>query len=309
MRNHNSGMHPITDALPATLCYLDGEYTALRDAKISVLDRGFIFGDGVYEYVPVYLGRPFCFEEHMARLDRSLAELQIENPLSLAQWREIVMRLVAPAGEAPQSVYFQVTRGVAPRDHAMVRGLRPTVFVMVNPLPPISDAVRAKGVACVTAADFRWQKAHIKSTSLLGAVLARQISVEAGAAETIMFRDGWLSEASSSNVWIVKDGKLMGPPKNNLVLTGIRYGLFERMSRTLGIPFELRPISREEVFAADEVLISSASKELLPVVTVDGRPIGNGRPGPIYESLYQAYQEAKVHNARKQQEQKHGAPA
>jgi len=309
VRNHNSGMHPITDALPATLCYLDGEYTALRDAKISVLDRGFIFGDGVYEYVPVYLGQPFCFEEHMARLDRSLAELQIENPLSLAQWREIVMRLVAPAGNAPQSVYFQVTRGVAPRDHAMVRGLRPTVFVMVNPLPPISDAVRAKGVACVTAADFRWQKAHIKSTSLLGAVLARQISVEAGAAETIMFRDGWLSEASSSNVWIVKDGKLMGPPKNNLVLTGIRYGIFERMSRTLGIPYELRPISREEVFAADEVLISSASKELLPVVTLDGRPIGNGRPGPIYESLYQAYQEAKVHNARKQQEQKHGAPA
>ncbi|WP_418123069.1 D-amino acid aminotransferase [Variovorax sp. 160MFSha2.1] len=302
-------MHPITDALPATLCYLDGEYTALRDAKISVLDRGFIFGDGVYEYVPVYFGQPFCFEEHMARLDRSLAELQIENPLSLAQWREIVMRLVAPAGDAPQSVYFQVTRGVAPRDHAMVRGLRPTVFVMVNPLPPISDAIRAKGVACVTAADFRWQKAHIKSTSLLGAVLARQISVEAGAAETIMFRDDWLSEASSSNVWIVKDGRLMGPPKNNLVLTGIRYGLFERMSKTLGIPFELRPISREEVCAADEVIISSASKELLPVVTLDGKPIGNGRPGPIYESLYKAYQEAKVHNARKQQEQKHGAPA
>lgn len=303
-------MHPITDALPATLCYLDGEYTALRDAKISVLDRGFIFGDGVYEYVPVYLGQPFCFEEHMARLDRSLTELQIENPLSLAQWREIVMRLVAPAGDAPQSVYFQVTRGVAPRDHAMVRGLRPTVFVMVNPLPPISDAIRAKGVACVTAADFRWQKAHIKSTSLLGAVLARQISVEAGAAETIMFRDEWLSEASSSNVWIVKDGTLSGPPKNNLVLTGIRYGLFERLSKTLGIPFELRPISREEVFAADEVLISSASKELLPVVTLDGKPIGNGRPGPIYEALFEAYQEAKVHNAQKhQQQQKHGVTA
>ncbi|MDN6884522.1 D-amino acid aminotransferase [Variovorax sp. CAN2819] len=302
-------MHPITDALPATLCYLDGEYTALRDAKISVLDRGFIFGDGVYEYVPVYFGQPFCFEEHMARLDRSLAELQIENPLSLAQWREIVMRLVAPAGDAPQSVYFQVTRGVAPRDHAMVRGLRPTVFVMVNPLPPISDAIRAKGVACVTAADFRWQKAHIKSTSLLGAVLARQISVEAGAAETIMFRDELLSEASSSNVWIVKDGTLIGPPKNNLVLTGIRYGLFERMSRTLGIPFALRPISREEVFAADEVLISSASKELLPVVMLDGKPIGNGRPGPIYEALFKAYQEAKVHNAQKQKQQKHGVTA
>jgi D-alanine transaminase len=297
-------MHPITDALPATLCYLNGEFTALRDAKISVLDRGFIFGDGIYEYVPVYFGQPFCFEEHMARLDRSLAELQIDNPHTLAQWRDIAMHLVAPDGEAPQSVYFQVTRGVAPRDHAMVRGLVPTVFVMVNPLPPISDAVRAKGVACVTADDFRWQKAHIKSTSLLGAVLARQISVEAGATETIMFRGEWLSEASSSNVWVVKNGKLMGPPKDNLVLTGIRYGLFERLCEEQGIAYELRRITRDEVFAADELLISSASKELLPVVTLDGQAIGNGRPGPIYDSLYKAYQQAKVRNA-----QKHGAPA
>ena len=306
-------MHPITDALPATLCYLDGEYTALRDAKISVLDRGFIFGDGIYEYVPVYFGQPFCFEEHMARLARSLAELQIDNPHTLSEWRDIVMHLVAPGGDAPQSVYFQVTRGVAPRDHAMVRGLRPTVFVMVNPLPPISDAVRAKGVACVTAADFRWQKAHIKSTSLLGAVLARQISVEAGATETIMFRDEWLSEASSSNVWIAQNGKLIGPPKNNLVLTGIRYGLFERLCEERGIPFELRRISRDEVFAADELLISSASKELLPVVTLDGKAIANGRPGPIYESLYEAYQEAKVRNAENAKNathaQKQGAPA
>jgi len=290
--------------IPHTLCYLNGEYLPLSEAKVSVLDRGFIFGDGIYEYVPVYFGQPFCFEEHMARLDRSLAELQIENPLSLAQWREIVMRLVAPGGEAPQSVYFQVTRGVAPRDHAMVRGIRPTVFVMVNPLPPISEAVRAKGVACVTAEDFRWQKAHIKSTSLLGAVLARQISVEAGAAETIMFRGDWLSEASSSNVWIVKDGVLAGPPRDNLVLTGIRYGLLERLCEEHGIPFTLRRISRDEVFAADELLISSASKELLPVVTLDGKAIGNGRPGPIYKSLYAAYQEAKLRNA-----QKHGVPA
>lgn len=297
-------MHPITDALPATLCYLDGEYTALRDARISVLDRGFIFGDGIYEVVPVYGGQPFCFEEHMARLDRSLAELQITSPLSLAQWREIVMRLTAPAGDEPQSVYFQITRGVAPRDHSMVRGLQPTVFVMVNPLPPIADAVRAKGVACVTAADFRWQKAHIKSTSLLGAVLARQISVEAGATETIMFRDEWLSEASSSNVWIVKDGILIGPPKDNLVLTGIRYGLLERLCEERGIPFALRRVSREEVFAADELLISSATKEVLPVVTLDGKTIGNGHPGPIYDSLYAAYQQAKQRNAQKQ-----GAPA
>jgi D-alanine transaminase len=293
-------MHPITDALPATLCYLDGEYTALRDAKISVLDRGFIFGDGIYEVVPVYGGQPFCFEEHMARLDRSLAELQIVNPLSLAQWREIVMRLIAPGGDAPQAVYFQVTRGVAPRDHAMVKGLTPTVFVMVNPLPPVADAVRAKGVACVTTDDFRWQKAHIKSTSLLGAVLSRQISVEAGAAETVMFRGDWLSEASSSNVWIVKDGVLIGPPKDNLVLTGIRYGLLERLCQEGGIPFALRRVSRDEVFGADELILSSASKEVLPVVTLDGKTIGNGHPGPIYKSLYAAYQQAKQRNAEKQ---------
>jgi D-alanine transaminase len=293
-------MHPITTALPATLCYLDGEYTALRDAKISVLDRGFIFGDGIYEVVPVYGGQPFCFEEHMARLDRSLAELQIVNPLSLAEWREIVMRLVAPGGNEPQAVYFQITRGVAPRDHAMVRGLQPTVFVMVNPLPPVSDAVRAQGVTCVTADDFRWQKAHIKSTSLLGAVLSRQISVEAGAAETVMFRGDWLSEASSSNVWIAKDGVLIGPPKDNLVLTGIRYGLLERLCEEGGIPFALRRVSRDEVFAADELLLSSASKEVLPVVTLDGRTIGNGHPGPIYKSLYAAYQQAKQRNAQKQ---------
>ena len=297
-------MHPLTAALPSTLCYLDGEYTALKDARISVLDRGFIFGDGVYEVVPVYGGQPFCFDEHMARLDRSLAELQIANPLTLAQWRGIVMRLVEAGGDAPQAVYFQVTRGVAPRDHAMTRGVHPTVFVMVNPLPPVADAVRAKGVACVSAADFRWQKAHIKSTSLLGAVLARQISVEAGAAETIMFRDEWLSEASSSNVWIAKDGGLVGPPKDNLVLTGIRYGLLERLCAECGIAFALRRISRDEVFGADELLLSSASKEVLPVVALDGQAIGNGLPGPIYQALYAAYQEAKLHNAQTQ-----GVPA
>ncbi|RYF47416.1 MAG: D-amino acid aminotransferase, partial [Comamonadaceae bacterium] len=178
-------MHPLLDALPATLCYLDGDYTPLRDAKVSVLDRGFIFGDGVYEVVPVYGGQPFGFDEHMARLGRSLAELQIPNPLTVSQWRDIAMKLSAPGGQTPQAVYFQVTRGVAPRDHAMPRGLVPTVFAMVNPLKPVAATVRAAGVACVTAVDFRWQKAHIKATSLLGAVLARQISVEAGATETI----------------------------------------------------------------------------------------------------------------------------
>lgn len=292
-------MQDITSALPDTPCFLNGEYTPLRDAKISVLDRGFIFGDGIYEVIPVYFGTPFCFDEHIARLERSLAELQIDNPHTRDEWRAIATRLAAPLGQAPQAVYFQVSRGVAPRDHAMVRGLRPTVFAMVNPLPPVADAVRGKGVTCVTADDFRWQKAHIKSTSLLGAVLARQISVEAGATETVMFRGDWLSEASSSNVWIVKDGTLIGPPRDNLVLTGIRYGLLERLCQESGIPFALRRVSRDEVFGADELLLSSATKEVLPVTTLDGRPIGNGHPGPIYKSLYAAYQQAKQRNAEK----------
>ncbi|MBO9652376.1 MAG: D-amino acid aminotransferase [Variovorax sp.] len=290
-------MHPIIDALPDSLCYLDGTYTQLRDAKVSVLDRGFIFGDGVYEVVPVYEGHLFCFEEHMARLDRSLSELQITNPLKTAQWRAVAMQLIeassAAARAGMQGLYIQVTRGVAPREHAMPQGLKPTVFVMVNPMKPVPDAVRAKGVACVSAHDFRWQKAHIKSTSLLGAVLARQISVEAGAAETIMFRGDWLSEASSSNVWIVKQGEVIGPPKDELVLAGIRYGLIERLCAEAGIPFTLRRVAREEVFAADELLLSSASKEVLPVATLDGRTIGNGLPGPIYQTLFAAYQQAK----------------
>ncbi|MFM9425690.1 D-alanine transaminase [Variovorax sp. GrIS 2.14] len=289
-------MHPIANALPETLCYLDGEYTPLRDAKVSVLDRGFIFGDGVYEVVPVYEGRPFCFDEHMARLGRSLAELQIDNPLTLDQWRNITMRLAAPGDALPQTVYYQVTRGVALRDHAMPKGLMPTVFAMVNPMKPVPDAVRAAGVSCVTAADFRWQKAHIKATSLLGAVLARQISVDAGATETVMFRGEFLSEASSSNVWVVKDGRMSGSPKDELVLAGIRYGLFERLCGDSGTPFELRRIKRDEVFGADELLLSSATKEVLPVVTLDGQPIGKGRPGPIYRKLYAAYQDAKQRN-------------
>lgn len=301
-------MHPIANALPDALCYLDGNYTPLRDTKVSVLDRGFIFGDGVYEMVPAYGGQPFCFDEHMARLDRSLAELKIRNPHPAAEWRAIAMRLVdaAPPAQraAMQGIYIQVTRGVAPRDHAMPQGLAPTVFMMVNPLKPVADTARAQGVACVSAPDFRWQKAHIKATSLLGAVLARQISVEAGAAETLMFRDEGLSEASSSNVWVVKDGTLSGPPKDHLVLAGIRYGLIERLCADAGIPFRLRRIARDEVFDADELLLSSASKEVLAVVTLDGRSIGAGRPGPIYQALYAGYQQAK---ARSTQDQ--GVPA
>jgi len=291
----------MSNDIPALPCWLNGEMSTLRDAKVSVLDRGFIFGDGVYEVVPAYEGRPFRFQEHMARLDRSLGELRIPNPMDRAGWRELVDQLVAAyaqhVGKKPedtnQLVYLQVTRGVAMRDHVMPPDLAPTVFAMVNRLYIYTAEERGKGVPCFTADDFRWKRAHIKSTSLAGAVLSRQISADQGGNETIMFRDGWLSEAAASNVWVVKDGVVLGPPRDNLVLEGIRYGLLEELCRQAGIPFELRRVAREEVLAADEILLSSATKEILPCTLLDGQPVGNGRPGPIYEKLFAGYQQAK----------------
>lgn len=287
--------------LPPLPCYLNGEFTQLPNAKISVMDRGFIFGDGVYEVVPVYGGKLFRFDQHMARLDRSLAEVHIANPMTPAQWADVALKLVADYAQSQgastqdidQLVYIQITRGVAMRDHVMPTDLTPTVFIMTNVMTPPSDAQRSQGVACVTADDFRWEKAHIKSTSLLGAVFARQISFDAGAVETVMFRDGFLSEAAASNVWVVKNGTVMGPPKDHLVLEGIRYGMIEEMCRAQGIGFELRRISRDEVLNADELLLSSATKEVLAITTLDGQPVGNGVPGPVYAQLFAGYQQAK----------------
>ena len=306
------------DILPNTICYLNGDYTPLKDAKISVLDRGFIFGDGVYEVLPVYSGKLFRFAQHMARLDRSLAELRIPNPLTPAEWQAIAAKLIAAharemAGTASndtqnesenasrpafdQIIYIQVSRGVALRDHVMPPGLKPTVFVMINPMKLPSAQARAEGVACVTADDFRWEKAHIKSTSLLGAVFSRQISADAGALETIMFRGDYLSEAAASNVWVVKNGNVLGSVKDNLVLEGIRYGLFEELCRANGIGFELRRITKAEVLDADELLLSSATKEVLPITRLDGEKVGTGTykglPGPVYAKLYAAYQQSK----------------
>jgi len=283
--------------LPALPCYLNGEFTTLPEAKVSVMDRGFLLGDGVYEMIPAYEGRLFRFNEHMARLERSLVELRIANPMAPAQWKEIALRLLAAhaalAGPGPQAIYIQVTRGVAMREHIMVGGLAPTVFVMANAATTVPGGQREQGVACVTAEDFRWRKAHIKAISLLGSVFARQISADLGAAETIMFRDGFLSEGASSNVWVVKDGTVLGSLRDNLVLEGIRYGLIEGLCRDAGITFRLRRISRDEVVQADEIILSSAGKEVLPVTLLDGQPVGNGVPGPIYRKLYEGYQRAK----------------
>ena len=299
-------------ALPSHPCYLNGEYTPLNEAKVSVLDRGFIFGDGVYEVLSVYGGKVFRFVQHMDRLERSLRECRMHNPHTRDEWQAIATKLIAACAHSMLAsgqngtqntekakagdylVYLQITRGVAMRDHVMPQGITPTAFAMCNPMKPASAAQRAQGVACVTADDFRWGKAHIKSTSLLGAVFARQISFDADANETVMFRGGFLSEAAASNVWVVKNGGVLGVPKDNLVLEGIRYGLIEDICRQQGIGYELRRISREEVLTCDELLLSSATKEVLPVTVLNGKPVGSGSPGPTYQKLYAGYQQAKL---------------
>ena len=293
-----------SNTLPNTPCHLNGLTLPLNEAKVSVMDRGFIFGDGIYEVAPVYHGQLFRFEQHMARMARSLAELRIPNPHTETAWRALIQDLLQQHAQSlgqsvkdlNQIVYIQITRGVAPRDHAMPAGLTPTVFVMVNEMKPIAAKDRDNGVACISAEDFRWEKAHIKSTSLLGAVFSRQISADVGALETVMFRHGLLSEAAASNVWVVKNGQVFGPPKNNLVLEGIRYGLMDEICAQQGLSFALRPIARAEVLDADELMLSSATKEVLAITTLDGQAVGHGatagKPGTIYQKIYQAYQAA-----------------
>jgi D-alanine transaminase len=288
--------------IPDTLCYLNGEYSSLRDAKVSVLDRGFIFGDGIYEVVPAYGGKLFRFDEHLARLNRSLTKLRIENPHTREQWiersRKLVAALIEKTGAPDQLVYIQVTRGVAVRDHVMPTDVQPTVFMMCTPMKPASAEQRHHGVACISARDFRWERGDIKSISLLGNVLARQMSADKDATETIMFRNGFLTEAAASNVWVVHEGAVLGAPKSEHVLEGIRYELIRELCEEVGIAYNLRPIAEADVMSADELLLSSATKEVLPVTTLDGDPVGHGalrgKPGPVYSRLYEAYQRAKA---------------
>ncbi|WP_372526987.1 D-amino acid aminotransferase [Piscinibacter sp.] len=284
--------------LPDTLCYLNGAYTPLNQAKVSVLDRGFIFGDGVYEVLPVYARKLFRFDEHMDRLERSLSKVRIANPHTQSEWLERCRRLIGAQPAADQLVYLQVTRGVALRDHVMPPDIAPTVFMMTSSMKPPTAEQRHHGVACVTARDFRWERGDIKSISLLGNVLARQISADHGAAETVMFRDGLLTEGSGSNVWVVHEGAVLGPPKSEHVLEGIRYDLISELCEEEGIAYNLRPIPETEVLAADELMLSSATKEVLPITMLDGAPVGHGalrgKPGPVYARLHEAYQRAKA---------------
>jgi D-alanine transaminase len=273
--------------------FLNGKLLPLEQANVSVLDRGFIFGDGVYELVPVYSRVPFRLDEHLTRLERSLGEAKIRNPYSRDQWRAHIYQLVDAQVFDDQGVYFQVTRGVAKRDHAFPKSLEPTVFMMSNPLLSPPQAQVEKGGAAVSATDNRWLRCDIKSISLIGNCLLRQMSAEAGAVETILFRDGKLTEASASNVFIVKRGVIHSPPKSNLILPGITYDVVSELAHANNLPIEFREVSEAEVRAADEIWVTSSSKEVLAIVELDGKRVGEGRPGPLFRRMHQLYQEFK----------------
>lgn len=277
----------------SSVVYLNGEFVAAHEARVPVLDRGFIFGDGIYEVVPVYGRQPFRWNEHHARLVRSLGKLRIDNPLNAQGWRDLVQALIDRHPWDDQFVYLQVTRGVAKRDHAFPKGITPTVFGMTSPLPAIAPDQLRDGVSVISLPDERWLNCDIKSTSLLGNVLARQAAVDAGASECVMFRDGLLTEGSSSNIWVVKAGRVLAAPKDRRILEGIRYGLMQELCDACGIPFEARPVHRLEVEQADELMLSSATKEVLPITRLDGQAVGGGVPGPVFKALHAAYQQAK----------------
>ena len=287
---------------PDPLVYLrvsgKDEMVPLSEARIPVLDRGFIFGDGIYEVVPVYGGRPFRIDQHLARMSRSLNAIGIANPFDVERWKTRIAELVdayaKSCGVEDQFVYMQITRGVAKRGHAFPKGIEPTVFMMTSPLVLPAADVREHGAAAVTAIDNRWLRCDIKSVSLLGNVLMAEHAAANGVAETIMFRDGWLTEASSSNVWVVKKDVLHAPPKDHRILEGIRYGFIAELAEQHGVRFVIESISDAAVRNADELILSSATKEVIPVTRLDGKPVGDGKVGPIYRHLYAWYQQAKA---------------
>jgi D-alanine transaminase len=273
--------------------YLNGQFLPIGEAKVSVLDRGFIYGDGVYELIPVYRRQPYRLPQHLARLQRSLDGIRLANPHRDAEWEAIIREIIARAPFDDQGVYFQVTRGAAKRDHAFPPDAVPTVFMMSNPLPVLSREQIEGGVAVVTAADERWLHCDLKTISLLGNVLARQFAVDHGAIETVLFRNGYLTEASASNVLIVKNGTIVAPPKDNLILPGITFDATWELARDGGLPSEMRPVTRQEALTADEMWLSSSTKEVLAVTTLDGRPFADGKAGPVYREMYRLFQASK----------------
>ena len=273
-------------AEPLPICYLNGDYLPLREARISPLDRGFLYADGVYEVMPVYGGHPFRYAQHCARLGRSMHEIRQRDPYSAAQWRSLVGELISRNGGGEQYVYIQVSRGAEyGRNHAPLPDVEPTVFGFCAPLPASPPELFEQGLACITAQDTRWARCDIKSVALLANVLLRQQAVEAGAAETILLRQGWLTDASASAVHVVVAGEIRTPPRTHQLLPGTTRGLIEELAAAHGIPCRSVPVSETQLRGADEIWLSAATRGVIPVTRLDGASVGNGLPGPLWRRL------------------------
>lgn len=296
--------------MPVSIAYFNGEYLPLDQVRISPLDRGFLFGDSVYEVIPSYAGEFFLLPEHLQRLARSLAAIRIPNPFGADEWAALLEDLLARNADPAtpdMGVYLQVTRGVAPRDHAFPPETRPTVLAMVSPIRPLPDTIRAEGVAAVTAEDRRWGHCDIKATTLLANVLNRQDATEQGAVEAILLRDGQLTEGAASNVFVVLAGRIITPPLDAAVLPGVTRSRVLALGRELGYPVEERVVRADELGRAEEIWLTSSTREILPVTRLDGRAVGRGAPGPVWQAVHAAYQAAKPAAAMSEPMQSGGA--
>ena len=279
--------------MTSKLVYLNGEYLPINEAKISVLDRGFIFGDGVYEVIPAYGGKALRFEQHMQRLQNSLDAVRITNPLSNTQWQNILDKLITETGSQDQYLYLHITRGVASRDHRFPDETKPTVFVMSSILQPVDPELLEKGISAVTLDDIRWQHCNIKAIALLPNILLRQQAVDQDAMEAILIRDGDMTEGAASNIFIVSDGVIKTPAKGKKLLPGITRDLVVELAKTHNMPVEEVSITEKEFLAADEIWLTSSTKEILPVTRINEQQVGNGKPGAVWQDMYQKYQDYK----------------
>ncbi len=277
------------------LVYLNGDFLPLEQARVPVLDRGFLFGDGVYEVIPAYGGRPFRLTEHLRRLNHSLGAVRMEAPLENDQWRQIIQRLLDQRMGEDQQIYLQVTRGAYDkRLHAIPEEVHPTVFVMATPLTPRDPALVEQGIAVVTVEDIRWQRCDIKAITLLANILAQQSARDAGAHEAILVRDGLATEGSASNFFLVKKSVILTPPKSNHLLPGITRDLVLELAEKADLPWREREIPVAELREADEVWVTSSTKEVMPVSRLDGQAVANGKPGPMWKKMDALYAEYKA---------------
>jgi len=284
---------------PLHWCLVDGRRLPLAEARISPLDRSFLFGDGIYEVMPVYGGRLFRPRLHFDRLARSAAALRIPNPHSHEQWEALLRELVSANGGGDQYVYLHLSRGAEHgRNHAPLPQVPPLVFCYSSPWPVPAEGTLRDGLACITAEDTRWARCDIKSVALLANVMLRQLAVDAGANETVLLRDGELMEASASTVHIVRDGVLLTPPNSTRILPGTSRIVVEELADALGIARRDSPVSEAQLRSADEIWLAAATREVQPVTRLDGRPVGGGRPGPLWRRVYDAWQQLKSDPSR-----------